>query len=73
MNKIDPFWIQNTAFQINTSCSSLQRIASAWRDNPKIDSMHVVIAAREMARALYALADKIEGKRNACLQWEVAQ
>ena len=72
MNEIDPLWIQNTTYELNTSCSSLQRIASAWRDNPRLDPMHVAIAAREMAKALYAVADRIEGKRNACINLEAA-
>lgn len=72
MNQIDALWIQNTAFELNISCSSLQRIASTWRDNPRLDPMHVAIAAREMAKALYAMADRIEGKRNACINLEVA-
>ena len=72
MTVLDPSFIQDAAFSINASCSKLQRIASTWRDSSRIDPMHVVIAARETAKALYAMADRIEAKRNAGLKLESA-
>lgn len=64
----DQTWVQDLAYAINTSCSKMQRVASLWRDRPSIDPMQVVIKLRETAVALHALADRIEGKRNSCLQ-----
>lgn len=64
---LDQSWVQTMAYEINTTCSGLQRIACAWRDHPRRDPLRVASAARAVAQTLLVLADQVEAKRNACL------
>jgi hypothetical protein len=61
---MQPFWKQDAMFKVIESCKALIRKAGSVRDHKKADPMHVVIAMRDLAKWLFATADKIEQERN---------